>query len=430
MAIYRRAAGSPRLLVALSMALAACADPATVGTSATASDNSPTTSGAPALTPLATIPTAKGPHGIDVAGGLVFNANPSAGKMEVVDPDGNGGTGAILRTLDFTALLPGTAAATVSASPSYTKADPGHNVVFALDGARKALRIVSPTTQDQVGYIQMEGKPGSRLGWWNFRTALLQQSGVPANLFWVRWPEVAGVADFAAVPATASFDLAPVATGSAGGFIAVGKKYVAAPSGPDHAVVVSALKDDGSGLEGDKRILQEGNEPGPIEMGLVDGKDRLMYGNKTSNTIVVYDPTTGTLIGKPTTLSTPTDSVLSADKTKAFVTCKGADRVAVVDLVSGQILQHVLVGRKLDDKPASPVHVYRVPSPVPGGPDQIWVGGDGDASVTVIDATTYKVMHVIQVGNGHHKMAFTDRRAFVSNIVDNTLSVIDRTQVK
>jgi DNA-binding beta-propeller fold protein YncE len=165
-------------------------------------------------------------------------------------------------------------------------------------------------------------------------------------------------------------------------------------------------------------------------MGLVGGKDRLVYGNKTSNTIVVYDPELKTVVAKSTTLSTPTDSVLTADKGKAFITCKGADRVAVVDLASGQILTHVLVGRKLDDMPTSPVHIYRVPSPDPAAADQIWVMGDGDASVTVIDAISYKVLHVIEVGVGHHKAAFTATRAFVSNMTDSTISVIDRTQVK
>ncbi|MEB3236918.1 MAG: hypothetical protein VKO64_04750 [Candidatus Sericytochromatia bacterium] len=418
----------------LAAILTACSTPST-GTSGNTTINTVTTSGAPALRPIATIPTAKGPHGIDVAEGLVFNANPSAGKLEIIDPQfdatlPDAGIKAVLKTLDFAAIFPGAPGATVSASPSYTKADPRHRVAIALDGATKGMRIVSPTTRDQVAFIPMQGKPGSRVGWWDDRTALLQQSAVPASVFWVRWPSVAGVTDFAASPATASFDLAPVGTGSAGGFIAVGKAFVAAPSGPDHAVVVSALSPADGTPVGDKTILKEGNEPGPIEMGLVGGKDRLVFGNKTSNTIVVYDPEGRMVVNKATTLSTPTDSVLTADKARAFVTCKGADRVAVVDLASGQILTHVLVGRRLDEKPASPVHVYRVPSPEAGGPDQIWVMGDGDASVTVIDSVSFKVLHVIEVGVGHHKAAFTATRAFVSNITESSISVIDRTLVK
>ncbi|MEB3203142.1 MAG: hypothetical protein VKP57_00415 [Candidatus Sericytochromatia bacterium] len=423
------------LLIASAAVLAACSTPATGIASDGASVNTPTTSGAPPLKPVATIPTAKGPHGIDVAGDLVFNADPSAGKMEIIDPQfdasaADAGLRAVLRTLDFAAIFPGSATATVSASPSYTKADPARRVAIAMDGLTKGLRIISPTMRDQVAFVAMEGKPGSRLGWWDNRTAMLQQASVPNSLFRVRWPLVAGVADFAAIPSTRSFDLAPVATGSAGGFIAVGKAFVAAPSGPDHAVVLSALKDEDGDPTGDKWILKEGNEPGPIEMGFVGGKDMLVYGNKTSNTIVVYDPAARAVVAKSTTLSTPTDSVLTADKAKVFITCKGADRVAVVDLASGQILNHIPVGRKLEGKPAAPVHIYRVPSPDPASADQIWVMGDGDASVTVIDAISYKVLHVIEVGVGHHKAAFTATRAFVSNITDSTISVIDRTQVK
>ncbi|MBM3258241.1 MAG: hypothetical protein FJY99_00670 [Candidatus Sericytochromatia bacterium] len=423
------------LFLASAALLAACSTPTTGTASGGATANSPTTSGVPALKPVATIPTAKGPHGIDVAGDLVFNADPSAGKMEVINAQfdvtaADAGSLAVLETLDFTRLFPGSSAATVSARPSATKADPAQRVVIALDGLANGLRIISPTTRGQVAFVAMEGKPGSRLGFWDTRTAMLQQASVPNSLFRVRWPLVAGVADFAAIPSTRSFDLAPVATGSAGGFIAVGKAFVAAPSGPDHAVVVSALDPADGEPVGEKWILKEGNEPGPIEMGLVEGKDRLVYGNKTSNTLVVYDPSTKTVVAKPTTLSTPTDSVLTADKAKAFITCKGADRVAVVDLATGKILTHVLVGRKLDDKPTAPVHIYRVPSPDAAAADQIWVMGDGDDSVTVMDAVSYKVLHVIQVGVGHHKAAFTATRAFVSNITDNTISVIDRTQVK
>jgi len=37
---------------------------------------------------------------------------------------------------------------------------------------------------------------------------------------------------------------------------------------------------------------------------------------------------------------------------------------------------------------------------------------------------------VITVGNGHHKMAFTATKAYVSNITDNTVSVIDRSAIQ
>ncbi|MNY60906.1 hypothetical protein D3C86_1975220 [compost metagenome] len=71
-----------------------------------------------------------------------------------------------------------------------------------------------------------------------------------------------------------------------------------------------------------------------------------------------------------------------------------------------------------------------VTTAAPSGPNQIWVSNDSGASVSVINADSLEVMATIAVGQGHHKMAFAGTKAYVSNITDGTVSVIDRTQLK
>lgn len=87
----------------------------------------------------------------------------------------------------------------------------------------------------------------------------------------------------------------------------------------------------------------------------------------------------------------------------------------------------IAVGRR-------PVHMYLDPE------EKIWQLNDGPSgdpapdSVSVIDKGEHSAHPVITVGNGHHKGAFSEpsalkpnvpKRAFISNIGDATISVID-----
>lgn len=74
---------------------------------------------------------------------------------------------------------------------------------------------------------------------------------------------------------------------------------------------------------------------------------------------------------------------------------------------------------------ARPVHSYLEPSG-----RRIWVGNDGSADVSIIELETGAETRTL-TGNGHHKIAFvTDEAgalafAYVSNITDGTLTVLD-----
>jgi YVTN family beta-propeller protein len=114
----------------------------------------------------------------------------------------------------------------------------------------------------------------------------------------------------------------------------------------------------------------------------------------------------------------------------AYVTMAGSNDVAVVDYIRNRLALRVPVGVR-------PVHIYMAPDLPPAkyqvlhglGTHEAWIGNDGGDSVSVIDGATLKVRATVAVGKGHHKMAFWGDKAYVSNLTDNTVSVIDRRQV-
>ena len=125
-----------------------------------------------------------------------------------------------------------------------------------------------------------------------------------------------------------------------------------------------------------------------------------------------------------------------------FVAMKNENSVGVLDMSSGspEFIQSLQAGTR-------PNHMYLSPNG-----ETLWVMNDGNAaapdkgadmincdtnsaSVTVIQdgaegktgAQNARVLKTICVGRGHHKAAFstTPLRAFVSNITDGTITVID-----
>ena len=72
-----------------------------------------------------------------------------------------------------------------------------------------------------------------------------------------------------------------------------------------------------------------------------------------------------------------------------------------------------------------PVHSYISPAH-----DQIWVGNDGSADVSVIDLASREVLSTVLTGAGHHKMALAAADdgslafVYVSNITDGTITPV------
>ncbi len=370
-----------------------------------------------------TIAVGEGPHGITYAGGMIVNSNPKSGDISIIDP----ATDAVAKTLTFDG-------GKESNSPTQAQATKDGKYAVTMDSKANLLRVIKGETQAVVGTVALGKKPGSKIVWANETTAYLALGEVATNnVLKISW------ADGFESPATVE-QLTVARDGAStfvAGFMAVGGGYLAVPNANDNAVSYVKIG------ESTVSTLQEGNAPGPIGISTLNGSALLVYGNKSSNTVVVYDLNAKQLLGKLTVGSTPTDLAIRSDGRYAYVTCAGAGEIAIVDLGTATLHSKVTVGRATST-PSKPVHLYMVDKPAAAagfrvahegheheaGPQQVWVGGDGDGSVTVIDAETQQAIAVIAVGNGHHKMAFTPTKAYVSNITDNTVSVIDRSVIK
>lgn len=352
----------------------------------------------------------EGPHGIALAGGVIVNSNPKSGDISLLDPEAE----SELTRLDF----PGGKEAN---SPTQSQATLDGAYAVTMDSKAFLLRVIKGETRSHVGTVALGKKPGSKLVWADAETAYLAVGESPdANVLKVSWPN-----GFEAEATTASLTLSrPGAEAFVPGFLAVGGGFLAVPNGPDNAVTIVDLNAPEAVM-----TLQEGNNPGPIAISTVNDGAILIFGNKSSSTVVLYDLKAKKKLAGLNVGSTPTDMVLRADGRYAYVTCSGAGEVAVIDVAGRKLHGKVKVGRGA--APSKPVHLYAVAKPEGAGAgEQIWVGGDGDASVTVLDAETQKAIAVVAVGEGHHKMAFTATKAFVSNLVDNTVSVIDRRAIR
>ncbi|MDX1252891.1 MAG: hypothetical protein IDH49_11700 [Gammaproteobacteria bacterium] len=153
--------------------------------------------------------------------------------------------------------------------------------------------------------------------------------------------------------------------------------------------------------------------------------------------VIRHDGATGSTVVK--TLRVQTEN--TPDPRCIFLNTAHDDRVVLLDPVSKEI-------RSQDAFPidARPDHMYRDAEQA-----QLWLGNDGDkitgadplncgeqgSSVTVIQmdsqGTPVKVLKTLCVGRGHHVTTFTfpspaapavPRRAFISNLMDGTISVV------
>jgi YVTN family beta-propeller protein len=113
------------------------------------------------------------------------------------------------------------------------------------------------------------------------------------------------------------------------------------------------------------------------------------------------------------------DWVKTGDQKRLFVTMPKAGKVAVVDTEVFKVLADVEAGPE--------------PTRIALQADQryLWVGnngpGEGRSGVTAIDTSTLKPAAFIPTGRGHHEIIVSgdDRRVFVSNREDGSVTVID-----
>ena len=112
------------------------------------------------------------------------------------------------------------------------------------------------------------------------------------------------------------------------------------------------------------------------------------------------------------------DWVLTADRTKLFVSMPQANQVAVIDTTTWKVVADIATG-------TGPMRLALQPDE-----KYLWVGDE--KGVTVIDTATLKVAKQIATGAGPREIAFgtNNQFAFVANSGSGTLSVIDVTKLE
>jgi len=109
------------------------------------------------------------------------------------------------------------------------------------------------------------------------------------------------------------------------------------------------------------------------------------------------------------------DWVSSLDGRSIFVTIPARDGVAEVDVLRGLVRGTIDAGDR--------------PTRIELGKDghSIWVGNDGDGTVSVLDTGDHTLRKALRVGEGHHEIAFAagGRRAFLSASGSDALTVVD-----
>ncbi|HET6889940.1 MAG TPA: hypothetical protein VFH31_02465, partial [Pyrinomonadaceae bacterium] len=137
--------------------------------------------------------------------------------------------------------------------------------------------------------------------------------------------------------------------------------------------------------------------------------------------ISVIDPLLGFGGSKLITLvflkSPGEDWVLTADRSRLFVSMPLVNQVAVVDTSTWKVITNIDAGDRPTRLALQPDEKY------------LWIGNDDHSSrgITVVDTASLKVAKSIATGAGHHEIAFglNNRFAFITNRDDATLSVVD-----
>ncbi|RJP28502.1 MAG: DUF1513 domain-containing protein [Candidatus Omnitrophota bacterium] len=117
---------------------------------------------------------------------------------------------------------------------------------------------------------------------------------------------------------------------------------------------------------------------------------------------------------------TPFNLAVARDGKRLFVACEGSDSLIVVDADSGTVITEI----KIENQPH---HVCFSPDET-----RVYVSNRGSDSVSVIDANSYEVLNTIPVGDEPHEMA-TDVKGkllYVANCGSYDVSVVDLVEEK
>lgn len=150
-----------------------------------------------------------------------------------------------------------------------------------------------------------------------------------------------------------------------------------------------------------------------------DGQ-RLLVANVEDGSVSLIDVQTLAEVSRIAVGAAPVQVVFLPDGSRAYVTLRDEDAVAVIDMVSLKVTGRIPVGD-------GPIQLYATPDGT-----RIFVANQGtDAApsdqVSVIAVASGSVIDTVTAGMGAHGVSIsTDgAMAFVTNVIDGSLSVID-----
>ncbi len=136
------------------------------------------------------------------------------------------------------------------------------------------------------------------------------------------------------------------------------------------------------------------------------------------NQIDIYDFPGMRLLHRIPARSLPSHINYSPDSRRVFVSLQGTDRLIAIDTGTGGVLWNARVGR--------------TPAGVLWHDGKLLVGIMGESHFAVVDPADGRVLRGIETGRGAHTMFVThdDKLIYATNRVDGTISVLDATTLR
>ncbi|MBC7474782.1 MAG: hypothetical protein H7263_10865 [Candidatus Sericytochromatia bacterium] len=340
-----------------------------------------------------TITVGKTPHGMAQAGGFIYNSNIGENTISVIDSK----TDTVVKTITL-----------VDGVSGYMRVFKDGKNVLVNDTKKGDLLVIDPLQDHKIlQTIHVGSGPDKIRILDDDKTVLVSLTDEEKII------ELTFEADRNKTPTKKELKVGKMPEGTEHRFLAVSNEWVAVPNIDDNDVSLVNLS---TGVE---KRLKDGNEPTVMDINVMNNKaENVVVGNTASNTITIFDINSDSKKTLTDVGLAPTDVVSYPRMNKTFITMSGSNDVAVIDYSTKTLLKRISIGKR-------PVHIYITNNDKLNNPE-IWVGNDDGDSVTVIDPEKMEVKTTISVGNGHHKMAFTNDKAYVSNINDNTITVINR----
>ncbi len=150
-----------------------------------------------------------------------------------------------------------------------------------------------------------------------------------------------------------------------------------------------------------------------------DGK-WVYVANMQSDTVSVIDTTSNTRVADIAVGKGPVQVGFSPDGASVYVSLNAENAVGKIDVASGQLTAKVSVG-------SGPVQVYVTPNGKTLLVANQGVAEEPGTTVSFIDTETFKVVDTVETGKGAHGVVIepSGRFAYVTNLYDNTLAVVD-----